>query len=154
MKQGFNPETVDLETFVKYCEQAETTDNIAGAKFAASDEDSDTKRKKKRPKFKEQDEHGKKGHEKHSKLYCYLHGENTSHTTRECKVLKANTKYKPKYYTTDYKSQSREVNLLENEASHQRSKYLKYKKLSKAFSKKNTRVILDDPLDSDSSSSN
>ena len=44
---------------MEHFERAETTDNIARAKFAASDEDSDTKRKKKRPKFKEQDEHSK-----------------------------------------------------------------------------------------------
>ena len=38
ISQGFNPETADLETFVEHCECAETTDDIAGAKFAASDE--------------------------------------------------------------------------------------------------------------------
>ena len=64
ISQGFNPETGDLETFVEHCERAETTYNISGAKFSALDEDSDTKRKKKRPKFKEQDEHGKKCHKK------------------------------------------------------------------------------------------
>ena len=47
--QGFNPETRDIDKFVEHCEWAETTDNIAGAKFAASDKDSDTKRKKKEP---------------------------------------------------------------------------------------------------------
>ena len=46
-----------------------------------------------------------------------------------------------------------EVNLLEKQASHQRAKYLKYKKLNKAFSKKKTRVILDEPSEIDSSSS-
>ena len=35
-------------------------DNIVGVDFSASDEDSDTKKAKKCPKFKEQDEHGKK----------------------------------------------------------------------------------------------
>ena len=45
------------------------------------------------------------------------------------------------------------MNLLEKEASHQRAKYLKYKNLNKAFSKKNTRVIIYDPSESDSSSS-
>ena len=34
--QGFNPETATLETFVNHCERTETTDDIAGAKFAAS----------------------------------------------------------------------------------------------------------------------
>ena len=74
--QGFNPETGDLETFVEHCERVETTDNIARAKFAASDEDSDTKRKKKRSKFKEREENGKKRHKKQSSLYCSLRGEN------------------------------------------------------------------------------
>ena len=60
ISQGFNPETGDIETFVENFKQVETTDNIAGAKFSASEEDSDTKRKKKHPKFKEQDKHGKK----------------------------------------------------------------------------------------------
>ena len=45
------------------------------------------------------------------------------------------------------------MNLLAKEASHQRAKYLKYKKLNKAFSTGKTRVILDDPLESNSSSS-
>ena len=44
------------------------------------------------------------------------------------------------------------MNLLENEAAHQRSKYLKYKNLNKPFAKKKT-VIIDDTLDSYSSSS-
>ena len=34
ISQGFNTETGDIETFVEHCERAETTDNIAGAKFA------------------------------------------------------------------------------------------------------------------------
>ena len=44
------------------------------------------------------------------------------------------------------------MNILEKEASYQRAKYLKYKKLNKAFYKKKTRVIIDDPSGSDSSS--
>ena len=94
------------------CKQAETTDNIGKAKFAASDEDSDNKRKKKRPNVRGQDMHGKKRQKKHSNLYCSIHGENNSHTTRECKFLKEKGKYKPKYSTKDYKRKSREVNLL------------------------------------------
>ena len=59
ISQSFNPETVYLDTFVEHCKQAETTDNIAGAKFAASDEDSDPRKKKR---LKSKDEHGKKHH--------------------------------------------------------------------------------------------
>ena len=45
------------------------------------------------------------------------------------------------------------MNLSEREAAHKRAKYLKYKKLNKAFAKKKTHkeetVILDDTSDSD-----
>ena len=99
---------------MEHCEQSESTDNIAQAKFSDSDKDSYTKRKKNRSKFKEQDKNGKKYHKKSSSLYFSLRGENKSHTTRECKVLKAMTKDrdKPKYSTKDYKRKSRDVNLL------------------------------------------
>ena len=86
-------------------------------------------------------------------MECSLHGENTRHATRECNVLKAKGKEKTNYSKKDYKRKSREVNLLEKEASHQRAKYLKYKKLNKAFCKKKTLVIINDPPESDSSSS-
>ena len=80
--KGFSPETKYLATFVEHCKWAETTEDIAGAKFDASNEHKDTKRKKKRSKYKERKENGKKSHKKHSSLYCSLHGENKIHTTR------------------------------------------------------------------------
>ena len=85
------------------------------AKFSSSDEDSDTKKNKKRSKkFKEREENSKK-RRKNSSLYCSLHGEKNIHTSRECKVLKArasdkdNLKYGKKYYTNKFK----ELNLLQ-----------------------------------------
>ena len=45
VNQSFIPETATLETFFEHCELAETTDDIAGAKFAASDEDSEPRKK-------------------------------------------------------------------------------------------------------------
>ena len=54
--QGFSPETWDLATFVEHYKWADTTNNIAVYKFPASYEDSDTKRHKKRSKFKEREE--------------------------------------------------------------------------------------------------
>ena len=77
--QGFNLETTYLETFVEHCERVETTDDIVGAKFSASYEDSEP-RKKKRVKSKY--DHGKKRKKRSTMLYCSLHGENTSHTSR------------------------------------------------------------------------
>ena len=59
--QVFNPETGYLATFVEHCERAENTDNIATAKFFASDEESDTNKNKKRSnKFKNREDNGKK----------------------------------------------------------------------------------------------
>ena len=52
ISQGFNKQTGDLATFLEHCERDETTDNIDVAKFSASDEDSETTRKKDRSKFK------------------------------------------------------------------------------------------------------
>ena len=73
----FNPEKGDLSTFVEHCEQAENTDNIAMAKFSASDEDSDTKKNKKHSKkFRKREDNSKK-RRKNSSLYCILHGETT-----------------------------------------------------------------------------
>ena len=79
ISQGFNPETATLETFIEHCERAETTDDIAGAKFAASDKDSET-RKKKHTKAK--NDHGKKLIKRSTKMYCSLHGDNTSHNSK------------------------------------------------------------------------
>ena len=79
ISQGFNPETRDLETFVEHCEWSETTKNIAEAKLSASDKDSETKRKKKCPKSKEQNEHDKKRHKEQTSLYCSLYGKKKPH---------------------------------------------------------------------------
>ena len=146
--QGFNTESTDLETLVEHCERAETTDNIAGVKFSAFDKESEP-RKKNRVQSKE--EQGKKRQKRSSNLYCSLYGENTSYTSKECNVLKAKGKEKPKFSRKDFKKKFMEVNLLEKQASHQRANDLKYKNLNKAFSKKEPRVILEDSY-SDSSS--
>ena len=85
-------------------------------------------------------------------MYCSLHGDNTSHTSRECNVLKSKGKENSKCSKRDFKKNSREINLLENKATHQKAKYFTYKSLNKASSKKKTLVILEDS-ESDSSSS-
>ena len=85
ISQGFNPETAILETFVAHCKCAETTDNIAGVKFAASNEDIEPRKKKC---TKSKDDNGKKRKKRSTKMYCSLHGDNTNHTSRECNVRK------------------------------------------------------------------
>ena len=66
ISQGFNPETANLETFVEHCERAETTDDISGERFAAYDEDSEPKKKKR---TKANDDHGKKRKKCYTKMY-------------------------------------------------------------------------------------
>ena len=132
ISQGFNPETANLETFVEHCERAETTDDIAGAKFAASDEDSKPSNKKR---TKSKDDHGKKRKKRSTKMYCSLHRDNTSHTSRKCNVLKSKGKENPKFSKRDFKKKSREIDLLEKKDFQEKAKYLKYKSLNKASSK-------------------
>ena len=104
ISQGFNTGTGYLATFVENCERAETTDNIAMAKFSASDEDIETMKNKNRSKkTKERTYRGKKRHKdssrKNSSLYCIPHGLKTIHTSREWKLLteRAAEKDKSKY---------------------------------------------------------
>ena len=84
-------------------------DNIAVDNFSVSDEDSDTKRHKNRSNFKEREDNRKKHRKKNYSIYCSLHGENKSHTSRECNVLKKrdkdkdNPKYGKKYYKENFK---------------------------------------------------
>ena len=80
ISQGFNTETGDLETLIEHCELSKATDNIAVAKISASYEGSDTKRHKNcSKKFKENEENGKKHHEKILTLLLSLMWKYTSH---------------------------------------------------------------------------
>ena len=114
INQDFNPETSTLKTFVDHCERAETTDDIAGAKFAASDEDSKPRREKR---TKTKRDRGKKRINRSTKIYCSLHGENTSHNSKDCNTLKAKVKAKPKFSKKDFKKKAREFNLIKKKAS-------------------------------------
>ena len=109
INQGFNPETATLETFVEHCERAETTDNIAGAKFATSDDDSKPRRRKR---TKTNSDRGKKRIKRSTKMYCSLRGENTSHNLKDCNTLKSKGKAKPKFSKKDFKKKAREFNII------------------------------------------
>ena len=85
-------------------------------------------------------------------MYFSLHGDNTSHNLNDCNILKSKRKAKPKLSKKEFKKKSREFNLIEKKASQEKAKYLKYKSLNKASSKKKTPVILED-TESNSSSS-
>ena len=85
---------------MEHCERAETTDDIARVKLAASAKDSEPRKKKR---VKSKDEHGKKRKKHSTNMYCSLHRENTSHTSRECNVLNSKGKEKPKFSKKDFK---------------------------------------------------
>ena len=70
ISQGFNPETENIKSFVEHCERAETTNDIAGAKFAATNKDSEPRNKKR---TKAMNDHGKKRIKRSTKMYCSLH---------------------------------------------------------------------------------
>ena len=89
ISQYFNPETANLKTFVEHCKHAETTDDIAGAKFAASNEDSEPRTKRR---TKTKNDHGQKRTKRSTKMYCSLHGDNTSHNAKKCNILKSSGK--------------------------------------------------------------
>ena len=114
----------------------------------ASDEESEPRRKKR---SKTKSDRGKKRLKRSTTVYCSLHGENKSHNSKDCNILKAKGKAKPKFSKKDFKKKAREFNLIEKKASLEKAKYLKYKSLNKA-SKKKTPVILK-LSESDSSSS-
>ena len=124
--------------------------------FSSSDEDSYTTKNRKRSKKNKEREDISKKRRNNSLIYCSLHGENTNHNSRGCKVLKARAeeKYKSKYVKKEYKKKFKELNLLQEEASHQKPKY---EKLNKAFTKRKTykeeTVNISDSYDFNSSSS-
>ena len=66
-------------------------------------------------------------------------------------ILRIATLSRPKV-RANFKKNSREFNLIEKKASQEKAKYLNYKSLNKASSRKKTPVILEDS-ESDSSSS-
>ena len=77
-------------------------------------------------------------------MYCSLHGDNTSHNSKDCNILKSKGSNKPKLYNKDFNKKTREFNITKKKASQEKSKYLKYKSLNKASSQKKNLVILED----------
>ena len=60
-----------------------------------------TLRRKKRTKTKS--DRGKKRIKRSTNMYCYLHGENTSHNSKDYNTIKAKCKAKPKFTKKDFK---------------------------------------------------
>jgi hypothetical protein len=138
IEQGFNPETATTAELVEICERAETQDAIqkrSARKSHSHDDDSSS----------EDERHHKKPYKKakttrpvRHEYYCTKHGPNSTHDTRECKVLRAERENKkenwkkrdtsePKYsdYRQKYKKKSAELHLLQMETRKAKAKYTK-----------------------------
>jgi hypothetical protein len=136
--QGFNPETGDLSTFVEHCERAETTEAIDKNFNAASEDEHENRKERKKSKreHEQSDNRKEKNTSRRDKTYyCSVHGDNTSHNTRDCKVFNAAAPARRNDRNHDdkkVKRKYRELHVLQAEAEKQKAKY---EKLHKALNK-------------------
>jgi hypothetical protein len=131
IEQGFNPETSTVEEFVKISKCAETKVNIYQERkhFFNSNNDSyteDERRSKKKQKpFKARNY---QSNSDRKEFHCKEHGPNSTHNSSDCKVIHGKqsdkqawkNKDKPEKcsdYKSKHKNKSRELNLLQMEAS-------------------------------------
>jgi hypothetical protein len=134
---GFDPQTATTETFVEICERAETKEAIQKRPSkCSSDDDSDnherhSKKAKKKPKYSQS---------ARREYYCREHGPNSTHDSKDCKVLiaakkenwqkKDKSEHKYSDYKSKYKKKHAELNLLQMETKREKAKWTKmYKKL-------------------------
>ena len=136
---GFDPQTATTATFVEICERAETKEAIQkrrSSKYDSDDDSSVDERRTRKPSKKAKTYKGRK------EYYCKEHGPNSTHDTKDCKVIKGRLEGKSdwkkkdtsegKYqdYKAKYKSKHRELNLLQMETKKEKAKWAKaYKKL-------------------------
>ena len=152
---GFDPQTATFDTFIEICERAETKEQLSKRKSKQiryesddSDSESDSKRHKKHKKQS-------KTRSNRAPYYCKEHGPNTTHDSKDCKVLanrdtKSDWKKKPKDqdkykdYQSKYKKKSRELNLLQLETKQEKSKYTKLRKKLQASTSAKTEEAKSD----------
>jgi hypothetical protein len=133
---GFDPQTATVDEFVEICERAETKEAIQKrpSKYS-SDDDSDNERPSKKAKKKP-----KHSQSARREYYCREHGPNSTHDSKDCKVLiaakkenwkkKDNSENKYADYKSKYKKKHAELNLLQMETKKEKAKWTKmYKKL-------------------------
>ena len=137
---GFDPQTATTEEFVEICERAETKELLQQARtpknkrFESNDDSSDDEPRKKKKSSKKPKER--------APYFCSLHGPNTTHGTKDCKVLAAKKHEKPdwkkkdssepkyKDYQSKYKRKNKELHLLQMDTKKEKAKWEKaYKTL-------------------------
>ena len=138
---GFDAQTAPTDEFVEICERAENKEALRSNKARRDHDDSSDDE---RPRRKTMKKHCTSEHTKSKRLpfYCKEHGPNTTHDSKDCKVLNGTRKepndWKKKNtsnstdYKSKYKKKTRELNLLQLETKKEKAKWMKaYKKLTK-----------------------
>jgi hypothetical protein len=143
-EHGFIAQTSTIDTFVEFCERAETKEAKRRPTYESDYEDSDkerqTKKAKQKPKARERTR---------TEFFCKEHGANHSHNSKDCKVLndpnrdtykkKSSNPDKYKDYKSKYQKKHAELNLLQHETKKEKAKWIKaYKNLKASDSESST----------------
>ena len=131
---GFDPHTATTDEFIELCERAETKEAIKASKYDSSDDSSEDERPKKKNKKPKTNQSARR------EFFCKEHGPNTTHDSKDCKVLngakkdswkkKDTSENKYSDYKQKYKKKHAELNILQRETKREKAKWAKaYKKL-------------------------
>jgi hypothetical protein len=133
---GFDPQTATTADFVEICERAETKENLRHSKHSRFESDDDSSRDERHNKTKKHKKE-KSSTTNKAPFFCKLHGPNTTHDSKTCKVLngqdekpdwkKKNSGDTNKYkdYASKYKKKAKELHFLQIEAKKEKSKWAK-----------------------------
>ena len=141
--QGFDPQTATTDQFVEICERAESKAALRtkNDRNPSDDDSSEDERPSKKSNKKRTTESYK---DKRASHFCREHGPNTTHDSKDCKVLSGKKDWKKKdtfeksEYKNKYKKKTRELNLLQKETRKEKAKWTRaYNKLNKSTDSNN-----------------
>ena len=138
--QGFDPQTATTDQFVEICERAESKAALRtkNDRNRSDDDSSEEERPSKKSNKKRTTESYK---DKRASHFCREHGPNTTHDSKDCKVLTGNKSkdwkkkdtFEKSEYKNKYKKKTRELNLLQKETRKEKAKWTKaYNRLNKS----------------------
>ncbi len=146
--QGFVPSDKTMAEFLEFCDRLEMTEEGGTERTeraSKSDKSHDESHKKRQNRKRSHDrEESEKG-----EFYCELHGKNSTHSTGECRVLKAQAKKMRAAYESQTPAQKRkfkqqqELNALVTEAVEQAMK--KKVRFEDEVPKRTAKRKLDEP---------
>ena len=141
--QGFDPQTATTDQFVEICERAECKEALRTKhdRNRSEDDSSEDERPSKKSNKKRTSVPYKA---KRAPYFCKEHGPNTTHDSKDCKVLSGKKDWKKKdtfeksEYKNKYKKKTRELNLLQKETRKEKAKWTRaYNKLNKSTDSNN-----------------